>query len=199
MTSDESKSQKNSQHSEEFSDVSEKYAAQKPNYRIHSVCDRIEIYWPLDSSFYAGKATEITNEGKHVVTYDNDDVETLNILDESWRFISYEIIHTNTAELELRFYEPMVLKPQLPTFGNEPFKSHHAQGLQQHALLIVYKREEDVFADTVKCVPRRLVPNAANIISSHVLYKTNVNDDSSLSLKAPIAPHGTKDSIKADM
>lgn len=58
---------------------------------------------------------------------------------------------------------------------------HHAQGFQQHALHLTDKREEDAFVATAKRVPHFSVSNDANIISSHVLYKIKVNDDSSLS------------------
>lgn len=58
---------------------------------------------------------------------------------------------------------------------------------------------ENVFVDTVKRVPCRLVPNDANKILSHVLYKIKVSEDSSLSLKGRIAPHGNEDNFQPDM
>lgn len=44
------------------------------------------------------------------MTYDDNDFETLNISDESWRFLSNESIHANTAEVELLCNEQLVLQ-----------------------------------------------------------------------------------------
>lgn len=40
------------------------------------------------------------------------------------------------------------------------------------------------------------VPHDTNIISSHIIYKVKLNDDSTLKLKARIASHGNEDSDK---
>lgn len=48
---------------------------------------------------------------------------------------------------------------------------------------------------TVRPVPNSYVPHGANIINS-VLYKLKQNDDSSLKLKARIAPNGNEDELK---
>lgn len=62
------------------------------------------------------------------MTYEDDDVETLNISDESWRFLLDQSTHANRAKLELCSNEPLVLQQLLSTFGNKPFMWHHAQG-----------------------------------------------------------------------
>lgn len=53
-----------SDHDDEFSEVSDQYPSHQPHHQIlPSIGDHIELYWPLDSQFYAGKATEVTNDG----------------------------------------------------------------------------------------------------------------------------------------
>ena len=59
-----------------------------------------------------------------------------------------------------------------------------------------YRLEEDTFVKGVEVVAIDEVPDGANIINSHVLYKVKQNDDGSLKLKARIAPHGNEDDMK---
>lgn len=68
------------------------------------------------------------------MTYGDDDVEKLNISDESWRLLLEESIHASTAELEQRSNKPLVLQHLSTTFGNKPFMLHHAKRFQQDAL-----------------------------------------------------------------
>lgn len=49
----------------------------------------------------------------------------------------------------------------------------------------------------MKLIPRDQVPNNANIINSHTIYKVKINEDKPMKLKARIAPHGNEDSLKS--
>lgn len=149
--------------------------------------------------FYDGMTTEITNDGRHVVTYDDNEVHTLNIPEESWRFILDDSIHGNTAELQLCSNEQLILNGMLSNVGKKPFMWRQAHAFRQHALKKAQKRAVNAYANSVKRVPRRSVSKDANIISSHVLYKIKVNVHFSLSSKALKAPHGNEEIIKADM
>lgn len=63
-------------------------------------------------------------------------------------------------------------------------------------LVNAYRSEEQQFLKTLQRVPRHLVPDASNIISSHVLYRMKINYDFFLQLKARIASHGNEDPFK---
>ena len=50
------------------------------------VGDAIEVLWPMDSQYYRGSVTEISDSVYHTVTYDDGDTEALLINEENWRF-----------------------------------------------------------------------------------------------------------------
>lgn len=89
-----------------------------------------------------------------------------------------------------------VLKETMDHFGNKPFLKYQAQAFPQFTLSTSYNQEKKDFKKTVKVVPLFEIPSPASIISSHVLYKLEVNDDLSLKLKACIAPHRNEDCVK---
>lgn len=76
---------------------------------------------------------------------------------------------------------------------------YQAQGFDQFPMINAYQIEEENFLKTVKIVPISDVPDGANVIGSHVLYKVKKNDDESLKLKSRIAPHGNEDDLKEEL
>lgn len=76
---------------------------------------------------------------------------------------------------------------------------HHSQTFQQHTLQLSYKKNKEVFFNSVKKVSRNSISSNANVISSHVLYKVNVKSDGLFSSKVRIASHGNEDSIKLEL
>jgi len=75
----------------------------------------------------------------------------------------------------------------------------NAQGLQSFITHNAYLKEETSFTKTVTKVHVSDIPENANIITSHVLYKVKVLDDGSKIVKARIAPHGNKDDLKDNL
>lgn len=53
-----------------------------------------------------------------------------------------------------------------------------------------YEIEEEAILKTGKVVPKDEVPDGANIVNSHTIYKVKVNNDASHKMKARISPHG---------
>lgn len=47
---------------------------------------------------------------------------------------------------------------------------------------------------TISVMKRKSVLRDANVISSHVLYESSIQEDVNLKLKVRIVPHGNKDS-----
>lgn len=48
--------------------------------------DRSSIFWPLDNKYYLGTVDSISQHGKNLINYDDDDEETLTFNDEEWRY-----------------------------------------------------------------------------------------------------------------
>ena len=131
--------------------------------------------------------------------YDDGDNEALIINEENWRFSNSLHSSTVSALPMLESNEQVCIGKMFYFFGNKPFLRFQAQGFDQAALENAYSAEEAAFLKTVQPIPRSAVPEDANVIGSHTIYKVKANDDKSLKLKARIAPHGNEDSMKADM
>lgn len=104
-----------------------------------------------------------------------------------------------SSETGMYSTEHAVLSKKQDHFGNKTFLRHDAQGFDQFPLVTAFKTEEETFLRTVKQVAKKDVPAGANIISSHTIYKVKQYDDSSLKLKARIAPHGNEDDLKNEL
>jgi len=195
-------------------DNNEKENAQDDDTTLHDtvpdpnaleIGSKIEVYWPLEQKFYPGVVHEIdTDELKHHINYLDGDKEMLNLNDEIWRTlpdIGSNAINGNQVKIvnELSSLEPNAIQVYFDVFKFKEFLFYHAQGLPQFVVQNAYKCEEDSFRKTVRSVHVSNVPQNANVISSHVLYKVKKMDDGSMKIKARIAPHGNKDKFKNDL
>jgi len=184
---------------EENFDLSTPSVLSKPE-----VGDHIEVYWPLDDKYYGGKVAGYNNDtDKHDVTYDDGEKECLNLSTEQWRFANTsdeDALANNDIELapgsELTSIEAEAVDRYFQVFGNKDFMLHQAQGLPPFVTQNAYMAEEESFLKTVRHVNLEEIPQGANIISSHVLYKVKDRDDGTRIIKARIAPHGNKDADK---
>lgn len=160
------------------------------------VGDKIEIYWPLDNAFYPGSVVGKQDNHKTVV-YDDGGIEKLDFTNETWRFESTAVLSAySSSSFKVQSVMQDVLNDMLNYFGDKLFLRHQAQAFPQFRLRSAYELEEADFKKMIKLHPIADLPNHANLISSHVIYKLKVNDDSSLKLKARIAPHRNEDSAK---
>lgn len=170
-----------------------------------TIGDIVQVYWPLDNKYYSGKVDSYNSStGEHHVLYDDGEKEDLNFKNEVWKpSNSNDPLSANevllTPGTELSSVEKETVESYYDVFGSKEFLLHHAQGLPSHVTVNAYKKEEENFLKTVKKVYISNVPKDANIISSHVLYKVKILDDGSKLVKARIAPHGNKDSMKDDL
>lgn len=82
-------------------------------------------------------------------------------------------------------------------FESKEFMLHEAQGLPTHITENAYKVEETEFRKSCENIHITNIPDDANILSSHVLYKIKDLDDGSKRCKARIAPHGNRDQEKS--
>lgn len=158
--------------------------------------DGIEVFWPLHNSFYPGVVAEKQNN-IHTVVYDDGGIETLYFANETWRYASGAMLMSMIASsIRLESNAPDVLASMLQYFGNKPFLRHEAQSFPDYVLLNAYSAEETEFRRTVRAIPLAEVPNNADIIASHTVYKVKRNDDHSPRLKARIASHENGDSSR---
>ena len=84
-------------------------------------------------------------------------------------------------------------------FGIKDFMLFQAQSLPAYVTQNAYDKEESSFKKIVKEIPLSEVPEGANVITSHVLYRVKICDDGSHIMKARIAPHGNKDCEKSNL
>lgn len=90
---------------------------------------RVEIFWPDDNQYYAGAVTEIRNDGKWVIVYDDDEKEVLNMSRESWRFEPSSRHGTaNSVNKTLQSNEQSLIRSMMDQLGQRPFLWHHTQG-----------------------------------------------------------------------
>lgn len=170
----------------------------KPN-----IGDSVEVYWPQDKTYYPGNIDTISDDGLYTIAYDDGDVENdLNFDNELWRYCT-PAVNSNSIKVaalqELESQEQELLENYAKSMGYNSFMLHEADGLPSSVLHNSYTREEEKFKQTVKEVHVSAVPDNANIISSHVIYKIKKNDDGSYKMKARIAPHGNKDKERENL
>jgi len=164
--------------------------------------ERVMIYWPVDDSQYASTVKHLHRDGEITVLYDDGEIERLNFDNEVWRYeTSHDAVPASSGAVsggapKVIDAEPDVLEKMLHNFGNKTFFKHQAQGFEQFPLVKAYDAEEETFIETVKIFARDDVPDHANVINSHFLYKLKQEDDGTLKLKARIAPHGNEDDLK---
>lgn len=140
------------------------------------VGDHVEVFWPTDNAYYPGVITELTSDGKHVVLYDEADVETLNFDSEQWRFDSSQNANIGSITV-LPSSEQSILMQMFNVFGNRTFMKHHIQAFDQHDVENAYEMEEVDFLKNDKIFSRLSVLKGSNVISSHLIYKIKVKDD----------------------
>lgn len=162
---------------------------------VPTIGDNVEIYWPLDEQYYPGVIGNI-NDGKYTVNYDDGEVEILDIQEEIWKYQEGTDHSINSNNLRITSNEQEILRSMQTAFGNKSFLKYQCQGFELHPLYNAYQKEEEQFLDIIQVVPIELVPENANIVNSHVLYKLKSNDDKTIALKARIAPHGNEDKEK---
>lgn len=164
----------------------------RPN-RIPELGARVQVYWPLDNTYYSGEIKSINEKGLCTVRYDDEEEEHLDMSNETWR---YEQAAQSASEniTTLESNDQVILAEMLEVLGQRPFLYHHAQSFEQAVMVKAYQREESQYLKHVNIVSRFSVPKDANIISSHVVYRLKLTDEDQLKLKARIAPHGNEDS-----
>ena len=126
-------------------------------------------------------------------------MEILDISEETWKYPTSNEIHANNSSVSIVSNEQDILKSMKMTFGNKSFLRFQCQGFDLYPLINSYSKEEEQFLKIVEVIPIDKVPENANIVNSHVIYKLKNSDDGSLSLKSRIAPHGNEDKEKENL
>lgn len=110
------------------------------------------------------------------MTYDDGEVENLDMSLEIWRFSTDGleagvILASSLFELKSNLHTDIL--DMFEDFGNKFFLLHQAQCFPAHMLQRTYNKEKTNFIKTVQTVSRDLVDKNANIIYSHVLYEVS--------------------------
>lgn len=128
---------------------------------LPSVGNRLEVFWPIDQSFYPGTVSAVDADGHHI-SYDDGDEEVLKLNDEVWRVLPAKNASFPLTQLDST--EQDVLKDLFETFGNKSFMRYHAQGFLQAVFVRSYDLQEVEFCKRVKLVAISDVPSTANVI-----------------------------------
>lgn len=134
--------------------------------------------------------------------YDDGEVEKSNLSNEEWKFstVNSESLSIKKVQLlsgtELSSTGTDQLHQCYEVFRTKEILLHQAQGLSQFLTQNACSTKDINFKKIVKEVNSSKVSSNANIASSHVLYKAEIQDDTSIMIKARIAPHGNKDKEK---
>lgn len=143
--------------------------------------DQVEVFWPLDDTFYSGTVKHMHNNGEITVLYDDGGRERLNMDNEKWNYSANQATASSgisrpdeNPEYAIEDIEPRELDRMFQYFGNKPFLRFQSQGFHQFILSSAYKNEEQSFLKTVEVIPKDKLPLNANIIRSHTLYKIKV-------------------------
>ena len=88
-----------------------------------STGDKIGVHWPLDDTYYPGSISEYyEGTGKHKVAYDDGQIETLNMKNETSR-----IQNANQVSIpNLAFIYKHALETYFRTFAHKEFMLHQA-------------------------------------------------------------------------
>lgn len=111
--------------------------------------------------------------------------------DESWRF---EPISAKSVDIPsfLNIESLPIIKEMFKIFGNNPFIKFHAEDFDQYPVIDSYLDEVESILKTVRRNNTTDVPQDANVISRHLIYRIKRGDDDSLILKVRIALTVTK-------
>lgn len=62
-------------------------SAKKQGPGAKAVGRRLKVWWPRDAAWYAGTVTSFNGRTKHTITYDDGEAETINLANETTRFL----------------------------------------------------------------------------------------------------------------
>ena len=152
--------------------------------------DKTKVFWPIDDQYQPGTVGSYDPEtGKYGINYDDGDTEVLDIANEVWWTLqSSQVIIFDISSIQCE-----ALDAYFKMFDHKDFMLHHVEGFYPHPVWNAYLEEEFKFMKTVREVPINDVPKNANVITSHVIYKIEANEDGTFKMKARIAPDGNKD------
>lgn len=139
---------------------------------LPSTGDMVEFFWALANAFYPGNISSISDAGHFVINYDDGEVETVNLIEDTWRFKAPDTVSALTSLLpELQTDQTEVLDSLFSVFGNRSFLFHKASGFPRYTLSNAFSEEDTVFRKFVTVIPAPDVHGNSNIISSHTIYK----------------------------
>lgn len=134
--------------------------------------DHIEIYRPLDNTYYPSMITKDQN-GIQTVVHGDGKIEMLDLSSEKWCYASSAQIRSiRASSIRLKSNTPGTpgfLDSTLCYLGQEPSLKYQTQAFPYYVLINVYLTEADKIKQTVCSIFLAEVPKSANIISSHTI------------------------------
>lgn len=99
-----------SQHDDQFSDVSKRCPVWMSNTNIPYVGDCNEGFWTLAVGIYAEQDVEVNVDEVHISVYDESQVGALSLPDEPFRACLQNAVQATTTELKPKSNNSSVLK-----------------------------------------------------------------------------------------
>lgn len=130
----------------------------------------------------------VSEEGRHVIKNDDDDLETLNMSNKRWRLSDSVHVSLETFS-KLKSVVADVLRKMFTAVGCKFFSFPHGHVFLLYAVFKNYEQQEEELLKHAKLVLIDKVYDKANFISSHTAYKINVDENDVLCLKECIPSH----------
>lgn len=103
--------------------------------------DKFSLYWPIADQFYSGSVSSVDSSGLCKISYDDGDVEILDMNEEIWRFTDSLIASATTAAL-----------PELFSNGKDHYNS---TSLHLVANRFYFQSSRVTWVSHGKCLPCR--------------------------------------------
>lgn len=94
--------------------------------------------------FFSGTLITIASNGSRVVHYDDNDIETLDLMREKWSYINSDTMNSATSgcDITLASNQQTVLSEMFDVFGKRLFLRHHSQVFEPSVTMVAYSLEE---------------------------------------------------------
>lgn len=102
--------------------------------------------WTLEHKLVPGTTETVTDNGKHTINYDEDDVKTLELENENWKFNnSVNGLKAGTSKFNMspKSREQKSLSEMFSDLGKRSSLQNQAQTFDQLALVNACRKEEE--------------------------------------------------------
>lgn len=110
--------------------------------------------WPFENQFFPGIVNSIYCNGSRVAHYNGDDIETLELMRENWKYISSHTMNSATSsfDMTLASRKITVLSKAFDIIENRLLLRRNAQAFELSLIVNAYNLEKKSFLEIAKVV-----------------------------------------------